>query len=335
MTVMHTLYLVDNGVQLKKRSNRIVVKKNGKIIEEFSIIDLKRVLVFGNNQVSTELLRHLASKGIEVAFLLSHGRFKFRIVPETSRNVYLRMAQHDCFHDRAFRSRLASTIVEGKLKNQRSFLLRCHRNQPGVDLENQIRLLEGCIKNIKASAGIEKVMGLEGFGSKAYFEAYGKLLIGDFHFSGRKYHPAPDPINALLGFGYMLLFSELNGLLEAHGFDPFIGFLHGIRYGRASLASDMIEELRSPIVDRLVIYLVNKRIIKPNQFKPAGEKGVKMDDRAKRSFLANYERFMTVNFMDVTTRKRKNFREIIRGQVREIERAILNKSDYRPYVFRS
>ncbi len=55
----------------------------------------------------------------------------------------------------------------------------------------------------------------------------------------------------------MLLFNELNGLPEAFGFDVFLGFLHSVRYGRASLASDLVEELRSPVTDRLVLYLIS------------------------------------------------------------------------------
>ena len=95
---MKTLYITDRGVMLKKRYERIALKKNGKIIDEIPILDLKRVLVFGNNQISTDLLRHLAGKGIEVAFLSAGGKFQFRIVPDESKNIYLRMAQHRLYN---------------------------------------------------------------------------------------------------------------------------------------------------------------------------------------------------------------------------------------------
>ncbi|OEU47692.1 MAG: CRISPR-associated endonuclease Cas1 [Desulfobacterales bacterium S3730MH5] len=332
---MHTIYLTDNGLQLKKKSNRIMVKKDGKILEEIPILDLKRVLIFGNNQLSTELMRSLASKGIEVAFLSSIGRFKFRIVPETSKNIYLRMAQHDCYRDQSFRIRLSKTLVEAKLKNQRSFLIRYQRNQPKIDLQKSIEALRNYMHQISQTKTIEQTMGLEGIGARVYFEAYGKLLLGGFEFVKRQYYPAPDPINALLSFGYMLLFNELSSLLEAFGFDVFLGFLHSTKYGRASLATDMMEEFRSPVVDRLVIYLVNKGAIKPSQFTPKGQKGVKMDDRARKSYLANYEKFMTTTFLDVKTKKQKNYRQIIKEKVLEMERALLNNTDYTPYVFYS
>ena len=332
---MHTIYLTDNGLQIKKKSNRIVVKKEGNVQEEIPILNLKRVLIFGNNQLSTELMRYLSSKGIEVAFLSSHGKFKFRLVPETSKNIYIRMAQHDCYHDQDFRINWSRSIIKGKLKNQKALLIRYRRNQPKVDLDGSIKMLKDCIQNVKGKDTIEGIMGLEGIGSRAYFQAYGKLLIGDFKFLKREYYPAPDPVNALLSFGYMLVFNELNSLLEACGFDVFIGFLHSIRYGRASLAADMIEELRSPVIDRLVIYLINKGVVKPTQFILKEKKGARMTDEARKTFLTNYEKFMTTYFMDVKTKKRTNFRQIIQEKIMELDRAILNKIVYEPYVFYS
>ena len=243
---METIYLTDNGVQLKRKSNRIVLKKEGKITEEIPILDLKRILIFGNNQLSTDLMRYLAGKGVEVAFLSSTGRFKFRLVPETSKNIYLRMAQHDRYHDRQFRVSLSRTIVKAKLRNQRSLLVRYRRNRPEVDSESALAALKDAIECVEEVNDIEELMGIEGTGAKAYFQAYGKLLANGFEFSKRQYYPAPDPVNALLSFGYMLLFNELSSLLEACGFDVFLGYLHSTRYGRASLATDMLEVPAKP-----------------------------------------------------------------------------------------
>lgn len=334
---METIYLTDNGLQLKRRSNRIVLKKEGRIIEEIAILDLKRILIFGNNQLSTELMRYLAGKGVEVAFLSSAGRFKFRLVPETSKNIYLRMAQHERYRDREFRVSISRAIVKAKLKNQRSLLVRYQRNKPEVELKGPLSAMKGFIEGLDQVSAIEGLMGVEGIGAKAYFEAYGRLLAGGFEFLKREYYPAPDPVNALLSFGYMLLFNELSSLLEACGFDVFLGFLHSTRYGRASLSTDMIEDLRSPVVDRLVLFLINRGAVRPSQFSAAesGGKGVRMDDAARKTFLLNYEKFMTACFHDPETGKRKNFREVMREKVIGLERAVLNRAEYKPYVYYS
>lgn len=333
--MLRTIYLTDNGVLLKKKSNRIILKKENKVLEEIPVLDLKRVLIFGNNQVSTELMRFLAGKGIEVAFLSGHGKFMFRLVPETSKNIFLRLAQHERYRDPAYRRRLGQVLVEAKLKNQRSVLIRYQRNQPRVDLNNSIEFIKKCSEEVFQKEDVEEIRGMEGIASKTFFEAYGRLLQGGFQFIRREYYPPPDPVNALLSFGYMLLFNEITSLLEASGFDVFLGFLHGLRYGRASLATDMIEELRSPVIDRLVLYLVNKGVIKPDQFGGDKEKKVKMTDEARKSFLMNYEKFMTAPFLDKGDNKNKTYRNVLGERVKALELSLLENVEYRPYYFYS
>ena len=279
-------------------------------------------------------MRHLASKSVETAFLSSRGKFRFRIVPELSKNIYLRMAQHRHYNNEGFRVRWSTAVVEAKLKNQRNFLIRSRRNQPDADIEKEISMLETSIKGLNDKKSVDEIMGAEGFGSKTFFRAYGKLIRGEFKFVKREYYPPPDPVNALLSFGYMLVFNELNGLLEAFGFDVYLGFLHSIRYGRASPASDLIEELRSPVVDRLVIYLINLDVIKPSQFTATENRGVRMDERALKAYLKNYEKFMTASFV---TREgdQKNYRKVVRESVENAERVLLDNIDYSPYILHS
>lgn len=329
---MKTLYIADNGLMLKKRSERIAVKKGNKIVEEIPVLDLKRLLIFGNNQVSTDLMRHLAGKGVEVAFLSAGGRFQFRVVPDDSKNIYLRMAQHRMYETPSFRLEWARTIVGAKLKNQRNLLLRSRKNRPGMDLDAPVAQLERSGRQAKTARSVEQLMGVEGNAAAVYFEAYGKLLTGGFTFDKRRYHPPPDPVNAMLSFGYMLVFNEFQSLLAGFGFDTFLGFLHSVKYGRASLATDMMEEFRSPVVDRLVLYLINLGVAKPDHFE-AKEKGVKMSDELRKAYLQNYEKFMTTPFVPYGNKEQTCFRDVFRANVRQLERCLLDNEKYDPFVF--
>ena len=134
--------------------------------------------------------------------------------------------------------------------------------------------------------------GSEKYAGRVYFEAYGKLLLNGFEFNARVYHPPPDPVSAMLGFAYMLLLGEISGLLYAFGFDPYMGFLHDLEYGREYLNSDITEKLRSPVADRLVMYLINRNAVKISQFTKSN-KGVRMTDESRKNFLLNYDNFMT------------------------------------------
>ncbi len=212
--------------------------------------------------------------------------------------------------------------------------MRYQRNRSDTDLKKYIDILDNYVILAQEKDTIDGLMGVEGTGARMYFEAYGKLLRNGFEFRKREYHPPPDPVSALLSFGYMLIFNEIDSLLEAFGFDVFLGFLHSVSYGRESLASDLMEELRAPVADRLVLYLINKGAVRISQFE-SDEKGVRMNDICLKTFLSNYEDFMTASFYDRQAGEYITYREIIRKRVRNLERAVLDSTDYVPYVFSS
>jgi CRISPR-associated protein Cas1 len=85
-------------------------------------------------------------------------------------------------------------------------------------------------------------------------------------FTARSRRPPGNPVNAMLSFGYQLLWNHLLSLIELQGLDPYHACLHQGSERHAALASDLIEEFRAAIVDSLVLYLVNRRIVTMEDF---------------------------------------------------------------------
>src|SRR5690606_9515188 len=83
--------------------------------------------------------------------------------------------------------------------------------------------------------------------------------------------PPLDPINALLSLGYTLLTNVVEGALRIVGLDPWLGSLHAPLAGRPSLACDLVEELRAPSIDALVVSAVNHGAFTPDDFEEVGE----------------------------------------------------------------
>jgi len=88
------------------------------------------------------------------------------------------------------------------------------------------------------------------------------MLLGKVDFPGRKKHPSTDPVNAILSLTYTMIFNEISSLLDGLGFDPYLAYYHSIDYGRASLASDLMEEFRAPLADRFTLKIFTKMIVK-------------------------------------------------------------------------
>ena len=94
--------------------------------------------------------------------------------------------------------------------------------------------------------------------------------------------------NAVFSRGYVVPGNEIAALLEARGFDPAVGFLHGLRYGRQSLALDLVEAFRQPVIDRLTLRLLNLRQIGADDFE-GGERGLLLKPSSFKEYLRLYE----------------------------------------------
>ena len=90
-----------------------------------------------------------------------------------------------------------------------------------------------------------------------------------------------------------MIYNEISWLLDGMGFDPYMGFYHRPHYGHATLASDLMEQFRSPLVDRFTLNIVNNGIFKKEDFfhhAPSG--GVYLTNESKKRYFAEYERFV-------------------------------------------
>ena len=135
------------------------------------------------------------------------------------------------------------------------------------DFSNSLNQLQNTIKSLETATTIDSIRGFEGAGSAAYFGCFNQLIRNDkFSFKIRNRRPPLDPVNSLLSLGYSLLRHEIQSAINIVGFDPYLGYLHTQRYGRPSLALDLMEEFRPLIVDSVVFNAINRRILTPQDF---------------------------------------------------------------------
>ncbi|MGM0578212.1 MAG: CRISPR-associated endonuclease Cas1 [Myxococcota bacterium] len=290
-----TLYVTDHEARVHRRQGAIAVSVEGATLEKLPADEVDRVVVFGNGQVTTQAIALLLARGAQVAFFSSSGRYRGQIVSPASGNVFLRMAQHALHGDETFRVDFARELVRTKLTDARGRLLRFRRNHPEATgpLEEAAGHLEGSLRRLASADSVESLRGIEGDGARAYFGVFDHQVRAPLVFERRSRHPAHNEVNALLNLGYTLITNELAGRLEAAGFDPRIGYFHGIRYGRASLALDLVEAHRVRVVDRLTLSALNRRMIGRDDFEDRGDgRGPRLTRRALGRYLAIYEETM-------------------------------------------
>lgn len=331
---MATLYLTEQGSKLCKDHLRLVVEKDDQVLLEVPEFKVERVLVFGNVQLTTQAINFLLENGIETSFLTLSGRLRGKLSPVASKNVPLRLAQYERSRDGGFKLDLSRRIVEGKLKNARALLGRYARNHPEVDFSEAVGEIDRAIQALPRKERVSTVLGVEGTAIGTYFRAYGRMFRKGLGFERRIRRPPGDPVNALLSFGYVLITNEIGSLVEAMGFDPYIGFLHAPEYGRKSLALDLVEEFRHPVVDGLTLSLINTRVLGEEDFEHREDGGFYLKREANRKFFTHYERRMNQTFLDRSLGRQASFRELFKVQAQRLAKTVKDGEPYQPFQVR-
>jgi CRISPR-associated protein Cas1 len=262
---MSTLYLMEQGSVLHKRSERLEVTKDGKRLLQVPAMKVEQVVVFGNIQVTTPALAYLLKEGIDLAFLSSRGVFRGRLQTPHSRNIYLRWAQYERGRDPRFQLQVARVIVAGKITNARTQCLRFQRAGHVKYIDRALDRLDD-LRRQAAQAELASLRGIEGAAAGLYYAILRQVLQARLDFPRRTRRPPRDPVNVLLSLAYTLLLNSVLAGVEVVGLDPYMGFYHAEKYGRPALALDIMEEFRPIVADALVVMLLTKRVISADDF---------------------------------------------------------------------
>ncbi len=160
----------------------------------------------------------------------------------------------------------------------------------------EIEEVERSLAGVETAATLDSLRGFEGIAAAHYFRCLSALVPPDFAFQGRSRRPPRDPVNALLSFGYVLVGNEIQSLLDAMGFDPYLSFYHSLDYGRPSLTLDLLEELRAALVDRWTVSLLNLGVMSKADFTTTAEGGVLLGRDGMRRYFPAYEKQMATPF---------------------------------------
>lgn len=328
------LYLNTQGLRVGKSGEVLQVKdKESTVVQEARIRELEQVSLLGNVQVTTQALQTLCEAEVPVCFFSQGGWFYGMAAGLNTRNVFLRRAQFRLADSESFALRLAAQLVAGKIRNQRTLLQRNHLEPPPLTLR-RLKDLAAEAESLPcaAASSLDDLLGIEGLAARYYFGEFAQMLKGDGHdsaepgapfasfdFARRNRRPPRDPVNALLSLAYSMLAKDLTIACAAVGFDPMLGFLHQPRFGRPSLALDLMEPFRPLIADSAVLSAINTRMVTPQDFVQAGP-ACALTPAGRRNFFRAYELRMDTLVTHPQFDYRVSYRRVLEIQVRLLAR---------------
>lgn len=330
------LLVSDYGSFLGKKSERLVLKVNGEVVEEIPFFKLQHIIVDTSGAtVSTDAIQECMQHGIPISFFDRTGHPYATIVSSNLVGTVITRREQLMAYKDDRGVKLAKSFVEGKLKNQASLLKYFAKyrktNQPELygEIAGAAEKIEQLLEELKPVKGenIDVVRGsilnIEGRAGSIYWDAVKCLLEDKVDFPGRQHRGTTCPVNSMLNYGYGILTKQVETSLLRAGLDVFAGFLHVDRSGKQSLVYDFVEEFRQPVVDRVVLAMINKG------YSPKMEDG-NLSVETRRELAAKI-----LERMESTTLfrgKKHTIKVIIQMQARFVASFLRGEGAYKPFI---
>lgn len=294
--MLNTLYVTSADRYLSLKDQNILVSDENGPVGMIPLVGLEGIVSFSYRGASPALMGECARRNISLCFLTPNGRFLARSVGAENGNVLLRRTQYRMADDSKSSCMIARNMVAGKIYNQRQVLERCLRDHSLRVDSSRLQIVSQGLKEalpaLEQIDSLDSLRGIEGETAARYYQVFDEMILNqkaDFMFNGRNRRPPLDNVNALMSFAYVMLANDCAAALESVGLDSYVGFLHRDRPGRASLALDLQEELRAPVADRLVLTLINNRVIQDKDFDRQEDGAVLLSEQGRKSFLEAWQ----------------------------------------------
>jgi CRISPR-associated protein Cas1 len=305
------VHLATPGSRASVSRGRMRVVAAGNEVASVPLDRIAGVVVHGNCDLSSALIREIHWRGLTIVWCTGAGRVVGWSHTAHSANGLERARQREVFAGCG--AELAQQVIGAKIANQATLL---RRNGDAADTVKVLRHLQ---RRAAACESTVELFGLEGDAAARYFRAFPTMLRGDPWFAalwpGRNGRGATDPLNVTLNYVYGVLAAETIRSVAACGLDPHVGFLHSSNRNKPALALDLMEEFRAPLADAVVISVINNGELAPADFSDALGSW-RLRDSGRKALLANYERRLATLFTHPVFGYRITWRRAIEVQAR-------------------
>lgn len=250
--------------------------------------EISSLSIHGGATLTAPALRAQAKAAVPVVLHSRSGSYTAQLVNLSGSHAETRRAQYAAATNPTVALDIARALVEAKIRNA----ARLMRRRMGAADAVTKRLERDALSATRAKS-MDTLRGLEGAAAAAWFGAWPRLLTSNdamFAFCGRTRRPAQDAVNALISYLYAVLAGQMAAATLAAGLDPNVGFLHAERPGRPALALDLIEPLRTAVVDAGVIAALNNGEFDAVDFAVQPDGGMRLTDQGRRTALSVLER---------------------------------------------
>jgi CRISP-associated protein Cas1 len=241
------------GAHIKSTPKTLIIQKKN-TIREYPVDEVKNLLIIGGHTLHTNVVLNLTRQGAFISFFESDGTPLGTIRPSGDQTLREMYDLQKAAPRQRFATALAQTSVQARL-----FFLGREEELKNIRLfyEGELEFLTNSREELAFLIKLDEIRRLHRMISDMYYEIISRSLPPELGFRRRSMRPHTDPVNAMLSFGYSLLFGNCTVASAGARLDPDGGFLHD---GKNSLIYDLIDPLKPGMVDTVVFQIARETL---------------------------------------------------------------------------
>ncbi len=323
------VFIFSHG-EIHRKQNTIYFMKDSGEKKFIPVENTKELHIFGEVIINKDVLEFFSKNEIILHFYNYYGYYAGSFYPREHYNsgfMILKQAEH--YLDPLKRLTLAKTFVKGAIQNTRKVL--SYYNSRGIPQNEIIEKIEKLENEIPKQPSVEALMAIEGNVKDIYYGTFNNIANSEgFEMKERTRRPPENRMNALISFGNSLLYVTILSEIYKTHLDPRIGFLHTTNFRRFTLNLDVAEVFKPIIIDRLIFYLVNKKMIEPSHFETKLG-GLYLKDKGRGIFVKKYDEKLNTTIKHKKIGKVVSYRRLLRLELYKIEKHLIGDDEYEPF----
>lgn len=313
------LLSIDSDLEETLPSNKIVIP----------IQDIDSFYIMTEASFNTRFLDFCSANKIPIHFFNYYGFYSGTYYPkEYLLSGSLIVKQVSFYTNKNKRLTIARKFIEGAAFNLSKNLK--YYNARKKDLQAQIDTIEGLMSSIQDANSIDQLMGIEGNIRKVYYSGFEEILVKEFELIARKYNPPSNPLNALISYSNMMVYTTVLSEIYRTQLNPTISFLHEPGDRRFSLALDIAEIFKPLLADRIIFKMINNRQIQTSDFENRLN-GCYLKEKGRKEFVKEYDEKLKTTIKHRKLNKEVSYRRIIRLECYKLIKHIIDDTEYEPF----
>mgnify|MGYP005854129609 CR=1 FL=1 len=320
-----TIHVVTQGAKVSRSGDTLSCSDEAELDTTIPIREVSDVVLHGFTQITTQAIRLCADHDVGVHWVTTTGRYITGLTPGPG-PVQRRLRQYAALSDPTVCLGLARRLAHARAEGQLRYILRSTRGNDGARaaVAPAIQSIRHALHGVGTAESLDSLRGHEGSAAAAYFEAlrhcFSLSVPESLRYTTRSRRPPKDRFNALLSFGYGLLYQKVLSAILVVGLEPALGFYHTPRSAAHPLVLDLMELFRVPLWDIPLIGSINRGQWNPEAHFSVAPQAVWLSEAGRKQTIDLFESRLQETWKHPITEYSMSYARQVELEVRLLEK---------------